>query len=307
MKRFVATLSLALVAFAGTALLASDAEAKRLGGGSSSGMKRDSTVMNRSATPAPAAPTQSAAAAKPATPATPPAAQPSGMRKWLGPLAGLAAGLGIAALLSHFGLGEGMATMLMILLGVVAVVFVVKLLMRKSQPQSGMQYAGAGAQGDMGRVEPAHFEPASAANVGAGSAPKEVPLGDTAAAASIPADFDAEGFLRQAKLNYIRLQAANDRGDMDDIRNFTSPEMFAEIQMQFEERGRSKQETDVQQLDATLLDVSEENGRYVASVRFHGRIREEAGGAVENLDEVWHLAKPVSGGGWVIAGIQQYQ
>lgn len=303
MKRIVATLSLALVAFAGTALLASDAEAKRLGGGGSSGMKRDSTFMKRDATPAaPAAPAQNAAAAKPATPAAPPAAQPSGMRKWLGPLAGLAAGLGIAALLSHFGLGEGMATMLMILLGVVAVVFVVKLLMRKSQPQPGMQYAGAGAQGDMGRVEPSHFEPAAAANVGAGG------TAAMATAANIPADFDAEGFLRQAKLNFIRLQAANDRGDMDDIRNFTSPEMFAEIQMQYEERGRSKQETDVQQLDATLLDVSEEGGRHVVSVRFFGRIREAADAMPEALDEVWHLSKPVSGsGGWVIAGIQQFQ
>ena len=307
MKRIVATLSLALVAFAGTALLATDAEAKRLGGGGSFGMKRDSSVMKRDATPA--APAQNAAApAKPATatPAgAPPAAQPSGMRKWLGPIAGLAAGLGIAALLSHFGLGEGMATFLMIALLVVAAVVVFKLLFRKREPAGAMQYAGAG---NVGRVEPAHFEPASAANVGAGGAPKEVPLGDAAAAANIPADFDAEGFLRQAKLNFIRLQAANDRGDMDDIRNFTSPEMFAEIQMQFEERGRGKQETDVQQLDATVLDVSEEAGRYVVSVRFFGRIREAADAMPEALDEVWHLTKPVSGsGGWVIAGIQQYQ
>jgi predicted lipid-binding transport protein (Tim44 family) len=296
MKRIVATLSLAVVAFTASALFASDAEAKRLGGGGSFGMKRDSTVMNRSAAPAQAAPTQSAA--KPAQPAaaptTPPAPQPSGMSRWLGPIAGLAAGLGIAALLSHFGLGEGVANFLMIALLVFAAVMVVKMIFRKRAEGAAMQYAGAG---NVGRVEPAHFEPA-AANVGSGAA---------AATAGIPADFDTEGFLRQAKLNYIRLQAANDRGDMDDIRNFTAPEMFAEIQMQYEERGRSKQETDVQQLDATLLDVSEEAGRYIASVRFHGRIREEAGGPVENLDEVWHLAKPVSGGGWVVAGIQQYQ
>ncbi|MDP2795212.1 MAG: Tim44-like domain-containing protein [Sulfurisoma sp.] len=299
MKRIVATLSLALVAFAGTALLASDAEAKRLGGGSSSGMKRDSTFMKRDATPA--APAQNAAsAAKPATPATPPAAQPSGMSRWLGPIAGIAAGLGIAALLSHFGLGEGMANMLMILLAVAAVVFVVKLLLRKRQENSGMQYAGAG--NDAGRVEPSHFEPASVANVGAGG------TAAMTATSNIPADFDVEGFLRQAKLNYIRLQAANDRGDMDDIRNFTSPEMFAEIQMQYEERGRAKQETDVQQLEATLLDVSEEAGRHVVSVRFFGHIREAADAMPEALDEVWHLSKPVSGnGGWVIAGIQQFQ
>jgi predicted lipid-binding transport protein (Tim44 family) len=181
----------------------------------------------------------------------------------------------------------------MIALLAVAAVAVFKLLFRKRAPANAMQYAGAG---NVGRVEPAHFEPVGG-NVGSGGT-----------AASVPAGFDVEGFLRQAKLNYIRLQAANDRGDMDDIRNFTSPELFAEIRMQYVERGSTQQETDVQQLDASLLDVSEDNGRYVASVRFFGRIREEAGGAVQPLDEVWHLSKPVDGnGGWVIAGIQQFE
>ncbi len=297
MKNLFATLFAAVIAFTATAMLAQDAEAKRLGGGGSSGMKRDSSVMQRQATPP--APTQNVAG-KPATAAGAPAA-PSGMSRWLGPIAGLAAGLGIAALLSHFGLGEGMANMLMIALLVIAVVVAVKFFLRKREQNAGMQYAAAGAPyttpADSGRVEPSHFEPAAAAKVGAGGT----------ATANIPADFDTEGFLRQAKLNYIRLQAANDRGDMDDIRQFTAPEMFAEIQMQYEERGRAKQETDVQQLDAAVLDVTEEASRYVVSVRFSGHIREEAGGAVEAFDEVWHLTKPVSGGGWVIAGIQQFQ
>jgi predicted lipid-binding transport protein (Tim44 family) len=297
MKSLFATVFAAVIAFTATAMLAPDAEAKRLGGGMSSGMKRDSSVMQRNAAPVPA---QNVAGKPAAAPAAPAAAQPSGMSRWLGPIAGLAAGLGIAALLSHFGLGEGVATFLMIALLVMAVVVAFKFFFRRREQNAGMQYAAAGAPyTDSGRVEPSHFEPASAAKVGAG---------DTVSSANIPADFDAEGFVRQAKLNYIRLQAANDRGDMDDIRNFTSPEMFAEIQMQYEERGRSKQETDVQQLDATVLDVTEEAGRYVVSVRFFGRIRESADAMPEALDEVWHLTKAASGsGGWVIAGIQQFQ
>ncbi|HCU52924.1 MAG TPA: transporter [Gammaproteobacteria bacterium] len=294
MKRFITALSVTLVAFVGTALLAPDAEARRLGGGVSSGMKRNSTVMKRDAVPAkPTAPAQSA------TPATQPqpqaAPQPTGMRKWLGPLAGLAAGLGIAALLSHFGLGEGMASFVMIALLVMAAVMVFKLLFRKREENAAMQYAGTGAP--HADSEPVGFEPGGA-EVGAGGT----------APANLPAGFDAEGFVRQAKLNFIRLQAANDRGDLDDIKNFTTPEMFAEIQMQYAERGRGKQETDVQQLDASVLDVSEEDGRYIVSVRFFGHIREEVSGPVEALDEVWHLTKPVSGdSGWLIAGIQQFQ
>ncbi|HWU84359.1 MAG TPA: Tim44-like domain-containing protein, partial [Rhodocyclaceae bacterium] len=160
----------------------------------------------------------------------------------------------------------------------------------------GLQYAGAGA----GSAAPRHddtmqFSPGYEA---AYSAPAE--------AANIPPGFDAPAFLRQAKLNFVRMQAANDRGDMADIKNFTGPELFAEIQMQYEERGRSAQQTDVVQLDADLLDVSIEGSNEVASVRFSGQIRESAETAPARFDEVWHLLRPRDGSrGWVVAGIQQ--
>jgi predicted lipid-binding transport protein (Tim44 family) len=167
------------------------------------------------------------------------------MSRFLGPLAGLAAGLGIAALLSHFGLGEGMADMLLILALVGVAFFAVRWLMRKRTPEAGMQYAGAGP----GNAAPANFTPAQfeGSGVGAGATAAGV------AARNIPSDFDVEGFLRQAKLNFVRLQAANDRGDMDDIREFTAPELFAEIKMQYQERSNKHQETDVMQLNAELL------------------------------------------------------
>ncbi len=264
-----------------------EAEAKRVGGGKSSGMQRNVTPQ------APTAPAQNAVPAKPAQAQPAAAPQPSGMSRWLGPIAGLAAGIGLAALLSHFGLGEGMATFLMMLLIGLAIFFVVRLIFRRREPQSQpLQYAGAG-----NAPAPMQFE-APAAGGGA-AAPT--------ATGSIPAGFDVDGFLRQAKLNFVRLQAANDAKNIEDIRNFTTPEMFAEIKLEIEERGGGTQQTDVVTLNAELLDVSEENRQYIASVRFHGAIREAEGAAPEAFDEVWHLAKPVDGSrGWVVAGIQQF-
>ncbi|MBL8478827.1 MAG: Tim44 domain-containing protein [Sterolibacteriaceae bacterium] len=288
----------------GVGLMVQDAEAaKRLGGGKSSGISRDSTVMKRDAIPAkpaaaPAAATPGAAAAAPA------AAAQSGMSRWMGPLAGLAAGIGLAALFSHLGLGEGMANIAMMLLLGAAVFFAVRWFLGRRQPaaaQPAMQYAGAGA--GAGNAAPADFTPARFESSGAGGGAAATA---TAFAANIPPDFDAEGFLRQAKLNFIRLQAANDRGDMEDIRQFCSPEMAAEIQMQFQERNQLAQETDVVQLDAELLDVSTEANCALASVRFSGLIREEANAAPETFSEVWHLSRPADGSrGWSIAGIQQ--
>ncbi len=286
----------AFAAVVGLGMMLPDAEAKRLGGGGSIGMKRQ-------ATPAPTAPaTAGKPAAAPAAAAAPgAAAKPAGMSRFLGPLAGLAAGLGIAALLSHFGLGEGMADMLLILALVGVAFFAVRWLMRKRTPEAGMQYAGAGATNAPGNVAPTNFTPAQFESSGVGA-------GATAAAAparNIPADFDVEGFLRQAKLNFVRLQAANDRGDMDDIREFTAPELFAEIKMQYQERGNKHQETDVIQLNAELLEVVTEDNRHIASVHFSGQLRED-NAAPEAFAENWHLVKPVDGSrGWNVAGIQQ--
>jgi len=93
---------------------------------------------------------------------------------------------------------------------------------------------------------------------------------------------------------------------LEDIRAFTTPEVFAEIRMQLAERGSTPQRTDVVELNAEVLEVAEENGQYIVSVRYSGLLREEVDAAPAPFDEIWHLTKPVSGArGWLIAGIQQ--
>jgi predicted lipid-binding transport protein (Tim44 family) len=189
-----------------------------------------------------------------------------------------------------------MGNILMIALLAMAAVFVFKLLFARKAPSQAapyspepMQYAGAGNPAPA--VAPAPFS---------SSAPAVAP------ATSIPAGFDAEGFVRIAKLNFVRLQAANDAKNLDDIREFVAPEMFAEIKIQMDERGNAPQQTDVVTLNAELLEVVTESSRYIASVHFSGMIRETVGAAAMPFNEVWNLTKPTEGGkGWVVAGIQQ--
>ncbi len=269
----------------GLALNISDAEAaRRLGGGSSLGMQRQSVspAPHQSAAPAP---THQAAPTAPGT------AQPK--RSWAGPLAGLAAGIGLAALASHFGFGEELASFMMMALLAVAVLGVIGYFMRKKAADQGMQYAGAGPGYNAPPVQ--NYAPAGGA------------MPTSSAARNIPADFDVEGFVRNAKVNFIRLQAANDACNLDDIREFTAPEMFAEIKMAIDERKGAKQETDVAQLEAQVLDVTQEANRYIVSVQFSGQIRED-GGVPEAFSEIWHMTKPKDGSrGWVLSGIQQVQ
>lgn len=267
------------------------AEARRLGGGRSSGFQRQVPTTPRQ-TQAPVTPQQPGLSTARPT-ANPGMAQSQGWRRWAGPLAGIAAGLGLAALFSHMGIGSGMGGMLIMVLGALLVFMVLRKLfsgLSASAPQPRQAYAGANTD----VVTP--FQQRASA----------VETGSAASAGNVPAGFDAAAFVHQAKVNFIRLQAANDARNLDDIRDFTSPEMFAEIKLEMDQRGAAAQRTDVVLLEAEVLEVVEESQRYVASVHFHGSLREEAELTPQGFDEIWHLSKPRDGSrGWVLAGIQQ--
>ncbi len=304
MKKFLWMMTLALgLVFA---LAPTLSEAKRLGGAKSSGMQRSTPpAQNNSATPStPAAP----AAAPNATPSPAPAAAAAPKRSWVGPLAGLAAGLGLAALFSHLGMGEGFSNVVMMLLLATVAFVVVRMLMRRFAgvaPSSSLAMAGAGA-GAVAAAPPSFVDERPGMQRSA-----VAPVASAAAltaAPTLPPGFDTEGFERLAKMLFIRMQAANDTADLNDLRNFTTPELFASLRLDLQDRGDAKQQTDVVKVDATLIDFAQQAERQVVSVRFAGLIREEVGAEAAPFDEVWHLVKPQdSSGNWAIAGIQQAQ
>jgi predicted lipid-binding transport protein (Tim44 family) len=322
------TFWIALIAvFAATTIGLTDAEAKRMASGKSVGKQAPSNVMQRDATPsspsgassagpsaAPAAPAaaaapSAAAAARPA--AAPAAAAASGGKRWLAPLAGLAAGLGLAALASHLGFGDELASFMLIALLAVAALVVVRMIMsRRAAAAAPQRPAYAGAYGYTGLGQEAsvpNYQPMPAS-----AASREQPMDAVRAAAQpvttghVPDGFDTEGFVRNAKVYFVRLQAAFDAGDTADLREFTSPEMFAELKLEIDERNGAPNQTDVVTLDAQLLGVESGATEHLASVRFSGMLREQPNAAPEAFDEVWNFERPASGqGGWVLAGIQQ--
>jgi predicted lipid-binding transport protein (Tim44 family) len=290
-----------------------DAEAKRMGGGRSFG-RQSTTATQRSTTPPPAqpSPTQQAGAQRaPGTPAPTPAPAPA-RNRWLGPIAGLAAGLGIAALLSHFGLGEAfagmMANMIVIaLIAFIAIWLIRKFMNRRRAAEPAYQTGGASLnQGGYRPSEPRYTAPPTGQYLAPEAQPLTTPQINSAP--DVPAGFDTESFLRNAKVYFVRLQAAWDVGNIEDIREFTTPEMFAEVRVDLASRGTQANQTDVVQLNADLLAVEERGSEYLASVRFSGLIREEAGAAAEPFVEIWNLSKSrTTGEGWLLAGIQQVQ
>ncbi|MGG1944976.1 Tim44-like domain-containing protein [Trinickia sp. NRRL B-1857] len=295
------------------ALATLDAEAKRMSGGRSMG--RQSQTMQRESAPpaqplgrqAPAGtqPSNAAQAAR-AQPAPAPTAAASARSRWLGPIAGLAAGLGIAALLSHFGLGgafaSAMANVIVVALLAMAGIWLVRKLLSLRRASAAPSLATAGGAMPMGRDGFGGSDETPAPSAGRAAA---VSAATVPATFERPSGFDEAAFLHHAKVNFVRLQAAWDAGKLADIRAFSTPEMFAELKVDFEARGE-RDETDVVQLNAELVDLAEDANEYVASVRYTGLLREGGGAAAQPFAETWQLTKPKHGGdGWVLAGIEQ--
>lgn len=292
--------------------------ARPMGGGRSIGRQSQSVKQM------PAQNTQ-APAARPATPAaapTPPAAvPPKPASPWKGILGGALLGLGLGALLSHFGLGGAFASMLgtMLMVALLAGVAFFIYRMIRNRASGGARPAPAAFGGFGGNPVPQGA--GSTPEIGSGIPPQAyqqqpassgLNLNKPAAAPAahtpwgVPADFDSYSFLRHAKSNFIRLQAAWDKADVSDIREFTTPEVFAELKMQIQERGAQAEYTDVVQIDADLLGIENNGSDYLASVKFTGMIKSAPDALAEPFNEVWNLSKPVNGNaGWLLAGIQQ--
>jgi predicted lipid-binding transport protein (Tim44 family) len=152
--------------------------------------------------------------------------------------------------------------------------------------------------GQTPRQEPA-FIPAANAFAGVGSDPE-------AFQSTLPPGFDERSFLENAKQFFVTLQKAWDQGDLQSLREFTTPEMFARISQDLAGRVDTPNQTDVITINARLLGIETSEAHYFCSVQFSGVISEQPGAPANDFSEIWNLSKPLEGpGGWVLAGISQ--
>ncbi|MBV4398082.1 39S ribosomal protein L45 [Advenella alkanexedens] len=318
-KKWSKFLAAALVVVSTSAMLtvSFDAEARRMGGGASFGRQSSNVTQKRAATTPPAAAntTQRSAAAGSTAAATGAAAQKSGFSRFLGPIAGIAAGLGIAALLSSMGLGGAFLEFLSsaILIGIVifAIMFIVRRL-RGGAAKPAMQGAGGNNMYRQNDQQPMFGQkPAMPANATPATAPAAAAVPEVVAGENpnvdkswfVPADFDTPAFLQNAKEQFKAIQGIWDKGDIAALKEYLTDDLIAELSPQITARA-GQSVTEVVLLNAELLGIEQVSDGYLASVRFSGMLREEVNTAAFRFEEVWNLYKPEQGG-WLLAGIQQ--
>ncbi|KRD42038.1 MULTISPECIES: Tim44 domain-containing protein [Acidovorax] len=324
-----------------------DADARRLGGGKSTGQQSNNVTQRESATPpaTPGAPAQSAtnAAAKPAAAGAAAPAAAAAKKPWGAMLGGLAAGLGLAWLAHSLGLGAGFGNILMIALLALAAFAIFKMVMRARSGGGGnggaaaggapFAFQGAGAATPAAAQVPPQYSPNNVGNdasarpwerssmafdasrAAQGGVGTGVVIGSGLSGSQnwgIPEGFDTEGFLSAAKRNFVTLQAAWDRSDINTLRSMMTDSMLGEIRTQLTERedhrGVQPNHTDVVMIEAQLLGIEDLGDGYMASVEFSGMIREEPSAGPSPFREVWNMTKPKAGSsGWLVAGVQALQ
>lgn len=263
MRTFFLLLITFLLSFS---FIMSDAQAKRFGGGRSFGIARPMNSFSRP---------QTNNFTRQNTYGN---ANNSGPNRFLGVLGGLAVGSLLATLFMGHGVTNGLISWLVI--GGLAL-FLINMLRNRKQ---SMQFQSNHQQPFQAhRSHFQHFQ----TEIGASNE---------------TVNFNVDEFLRDAKTKFIRLQTAYDQKNLNDIREFSTPEVCAEIQLQFQERGDTYNQTEVVTVDATLLDVKTE-AKTVASVQFSGLIREDGHKVAATFDEIWHFVKEDNR--WLVAGIQQ--
>jgi predicted lipid-binding transport protein (Tim44 family) len=280
-----------VIAALGLSINTVDVEAKRLGGGKSLGMQRSAP---KQIAPKPPAQQQAQQAAQPANAAQPAAAAATQKNKWLGPLAGLALGAGLAALFLNNGVA-GLLAGLALMLGVAALAFFAFRMLRSRMAGAGAPATEAYTRYDSNNLGSGSAQPGSVAAMGDGA---------NDSAQSWPANFDMQGFLRHARLNFVKLQEANDHRDASALADFLTPDLLDDIRSQWAAEGPAQGKTEVLMLQADLVQVATEGLLYIAQVRFTGQLRED--GVEHEISEIWNLEKAIRGDtGWLLAGIQQ--
>jgi len=240
MQRF---LSLAMALCLSLTLSIDAFAAKRFGGGKSFGSTPTHQTQQRQtqqAAPAPTAPTAGAAAGA--------MAKPSGASRWLGPLAGIAAGGLLASMFMGDGF-DGLQIFDFLMFGGLALLafMAFRAFARRKLQAQGATPAYAGMGNAQAYQAPAQPQVASAANTvfGGGAA-------QPARTFNAPAWFDEQRFVGVAREHFMNLQQHWDAAEMDKIAEFVTPQMLEFLKQERASLGDGFQSTYVDNLQVNL-------------------------------------------------------
>jgi len=259
-----------------------DAHAKRFGGGKSFGSAPSHQTRQ--------APQQTQAAPNQAGRQTPAAA--SGASRWLGPLAGLAAGGLLASMFMGDGF-EGIQFMDILIFGPIAFLLFRFLAARRRQQQPAM--AG---HAPMQREMPQ--QPATSIFGGSAAPAAAAPV------INAPAWFNEQSFVAAAREHFLSLQQHWDANEMDKISEFVTPQLLGFLKQERAEIGDAYQSTYIDDLQIQLDGVDDDAEKTTATLTFTGTAKTSRFDQGEPFSESWRMERAQGENQpWLVAGIRQ--
>ena len=315
MKRFVAAVSLAIIALA-PLLLVTDAWA-RAGGGSSGG-SRGSRSYSSPARPSPTP-------ATPSQPSSPPSSfqQPQPQRSgWgaglMGGLAGLALGGLLGSMLFGHGMGGGIGLMEILLIAGGA--FLLFRMMRSRQqasaPATGYGQGGGGPWQSQPQYQP---QPQAYQAQAVEAGPSDLDRG-IANIRQMDAGFEPARLADNASDVFFKVQAAWMNRDMRQAEAVLTPEMSDILQKDCDRlrgQGRVNRLENIAVRSVAVTEAWQESGQDYVTVHFLASLLdftldERSGQVVEGsrtepvkFEEYWTLVRPVGPNAWRLSAIQQ--
>jgi predicted lipid-binding transport protein (Tim44 family) len=264
--------------------LSLDANAKRMGGGKSFG----SAPSHQASQTRQAAPSSTAAAGTTAGKA----AAAGGMSRWLGPLAGLAAG-GLLASMFMGGGFEGMQFFDILIIGLIAFLAFRFIASRRKQQAQPATAGGVPYQRDVtpqtnniftGAISPTVSKPVIKA----------------------PAWFNESSFISAGREHFLSLQQHWDANEMDKLAEFTTPQLLAFLRQERASLGDAFQSTYIDDLDVQLDGLDDQADKTIATLTFSGVEKSSRFDQGEAFSESWRMER-LQGDNqpWLIAGMRQ--
>jgi predicted lipid-binding transport protein (Tim44 family) len=268
-----------------------DANAKRFGGGKSVG----AAPTHQTSQMAPSSPgVGGAAATAGAAGAAGAAAKAGGASRWLGPLAGIAAG-GLLASMFMGGGFQGMQFFDILIMAVIAFLVFRFIAARRRKQQEHMAPAGA-------PMQPEVFEqkPAMGSIFGGSAAPVARPV------INAPAWFNEQRFVEAARNHFQSLQQHWDANEMDKIAEFVTPQLLEFLKRERADLGDGFQSTYIDNLQVQLDGVDDRADKTIATLTFSGVSKTSRFDQGEVFSESWNMERPQGENQpWLVAGIRQ--
>ncbi len=122
---------------------------------------------------------------------------------------------------------------------------------------------------------------------------------------NLPEGFDQQGFIEGSLNHYRTVQESWNKGELEVIEEYVSPELFAALSQQ-----RSKlmvpPQTEIIDLNAEIVRADKAGDSAEISILFRGICKDELEKSQDGIFDIWHLQRDLSteNADWVIVGIE---